>query len=81
MSTHVTHPVRSDVPAPAGGPGTPAAAAAPTRWALAGLLAGLTGAGAIFASLQVTVSYEQETDWSTEKLLEEFNDQVPQILR
>lgn len=79
MTTHVTHPVRSDVPSGPAVP-TPSPAASSSRWALAGLGAGLAGIGAIVASLQVTVSYEQEADWSTEKLLDEFNDQVPQIL-
>lgn len=77
MATHTVthHPVRSDSPTQ-----PPAATAAPTRWALAGLGAGITGAAAVVSSSLVTAVYDQEATDGPDVLLDKFHDQVPQIL-
>lgn len=52
----------------------------PTRWALAGLLAGVSGVGAIASSLQVTAVYDESLDGDTARISEKLADQVPQML-
>lgn len=52
----------------------------PTRWALAGLLAGVAGVGAIASSLQVSAVYDESLDGDTAKIAEKLADQVPQML-
>jgi len=76
MTTHTIHhnPVRSDLP------GTPGAAGASTRWALAGLGAGLTGVVAIGASLAVSPVYDEKVHGDAEAILAEMDDFVPQLL-
>lgn len=80
MTTHtVTHnPARADV-APGGqahaGDHRPS-----TRWALAGLGAGLTGAGAIASSLMVDAVYDESLKGDTTAIAEKLADQTPQLL-
>jgi hypothetical protein len=81
QTTHTTqsfthHPVRSDVPTP---PETPAAPA-PTRWALAGLGAGITGAGAIAASLSVSAVYDEGLEGDTAAIADKLGDYVPNLI-
>ncbi len=52
----------------------------PTRWALAGLLAGVAGVGAIASSLQVSAVYDESLDGDTARIAEKLADQVPQML-
>lgn len=52
----------------------------PTRWALAGLLAGVSGVGAIASSLQVSAVYDESLDGDTARISEKLADQVPQML-
>lgn len=79
MTTHTVHhnPVRSDlggpVPATAGRPGS-------TRWALAGLVAGITGAGAIASSLAVSAVYDESLDQDAAAIADKLGDFVPQML-
>jgi len=73
------HPVRSDVGA------TPAGATGGTtvpsnRWALAGLGAGITGAGAIAASLSVSAVYDETLDGDTAKIADKLGDYVPNLI-
>jgi len=79
MTTHTVthHPVRSDL---ATVPATPASATTSTRWALAGLAAGVSGLGAIVSSSLVTAVYDQKASDTSDHLLGKFHDQVPQIL-
>lgn len=79
MTTHTVHhnPVRSDLPPV---PGAPAEERASTRWALAGLGAGITGAAAIATSLAVTPVYDDELDGNAEAIAEKMGDFVPQII-
>lgn len=79
MTTHTVHhnPVRSDLPPV---PGAPVPAQASTRWALAGLVAGITGAGAIVSSLGVSAVYDEKLDGDAEAIAEKMGDFVPQML-
>lgn len=79
MTTHTVHhnPVRSDLPPT---PGAPVPGAASTRWALAGLVAGVAGAGAIASSLGVSAVYDEKLDGDAEAIAERMGDFVPQII-
>lgn len=78
MTTVSHHPVRSDVPTT---DGTVAAAPErPTRWALAGVFAGVTGVGAIASSLQVSAIYDPELEGDTAGQAAKLADQVPQMV-
>lgn len=79
MTTHTIthHPVRSDA-VPAGH--QPAAPAPTTRWALAGLGAGVAGIGAIVSSLMVDAVYDEDLGGDTEAIAAKLGDQVPQLL-
>jgi hypothetical protein len=80
MTTHTvtSHPVRSDLPSAA--PGADRAATRSTRWALAGLLSGITGAGAIISTLMVTAVYDEDLKGDTAGQAEKLADQVPQMV-
>lgn len=52
----------------------------PTRWALAGLLAGLTGIGSIASSLQVDAVYDPDLGGDAEAISERLGELVPQML-
>lgn len=79
MTTHTVHhnPVRSDLPPT---PGAPVAGPASTRWALAGLVAGIAGAGAIASSLAVSAVYDESLDRDAAAIADKMGDFVPQML-
>lgn len=52
----------------------------PTRWALAGLLAGLAGIGSIVSSLQVDAVYDPDLGGDAEAISERLGELVPQML-
>lgn len=51
-----------------------------TRWALAGLVAGITGAGAVASSLMVDAVYDPDLSADSDKVAERLADYVPQLL-
>lgn len=79
MTTHTVthHPVLSDPPS---APDTPTPAAVSTRWALAGLGAGITGVGAIVASLSLDAVYDESLGGDTTKIVDELSDYVPNLI-
>ena len=79
MTNHtVTHH-----PALSGPPSTPEPArpaSVSTRWALAGLGAGVTGVGAIAASLSLGAVYDPSLDGDTAKITEKLSEYVPNLI-
>ena len=74
----VTQPARSDIrPAETSDPTAPAH---DTRWALAGLVSGIAGIGAIVASGMADAVYHPDNGGDAEKIAEALGDQVPQLL-
>ena len=71
------HPVRSDV-TPTGATVEPTTTRS-TRWALAGLGAGIAGIGTIVTSSMVSAVYEQDLAGDTAGVAEKLEDQVPQM--
>jgi len=81
MTTHTIthHPVRSDIPEPTGAViGNTRATS--TRWALAGLGAGVTGVGAIVASSMLTAVYDENLGGDVEKIADKLGEQVAQMI-
>ena len=80
MNTHTVthHPVRSDLPA-ASGPAEGQSRGIPTRWALAGLFSGLTGAAAIVCSLGVDAGYDESLNGDTAAIADALAGQTLQI--
>ncbi|HWJ08016.1 MAG TPA: hypothetical protein VNS46_01485 [Nocardioides sp.] len=52
----------------------------PTRWALAGLLAGIGGIGTMVSSSMVNAVYDQKLEGDAEAISERLGDLVPQML-
>ena len=80
MTTHTVshHPVRSDLPQP-GADALAGAPASSTRWALAGVGAGVLGLAAIITSLQVDAIYDPKVKGDTVGQADKLADQIPQI--
>ena len=76
IHTITDHPVRSDVPTP----DQSRPPAAPTAWALAGLGAGITGIGAIGASLSLSAVYDESLGGDTAKIADELSGYVPNLI-
>lgn len=79
MTTHTVHhnPVRSDVGA--AGP-VPTTRNVSTRWALAGLGSGVTGAIAIACSLAATPVYDEKLQGDPVAIADKLGDFVPQMI-
>ena len=71
------HPALS---APPSAPEAVAPATASTRWALAGLGAGLTGVGAIATSLSLSAVYDESLGGDTVKISDALSDYVPNLI-
>lgn len=79
MTTHTVtqHPVRSDL---SDGSAAPTPATTSTRWALAGLGAGVTGLGAIATSLSLSAVYDESLGGDTTKIADKLSDYVPNLI-
>lgn len=74
------HPVRSDLPDPAGTGHAPGASRPSTRWAWAGLAAGVASLGALVSAFMVDAVYDPDLDGDPEAIADKLGDQVPQIV-
>ena len=81
MTTHTTthHPVRTDL-ADTTTAHESTATTRPTRWALAGLGAAITGLGAIVSSGMVDAVYDEDLSGDSAAIAAKLGDQVPQML-
>lgn len=78
MTPTVTHhPVRSDLPSDALSGATSGTS---SRWALAGLGAGVAGLGVVVASSMLTAVYDDDLEGDTARIADELGEMVPQMI-